>query len=218
VWDETFEFDIAGEFTSLYLSVWDKDRISLDDYVAHLTLSTKELLEKKVVSGTFPLYSQNEKEKETVSVPAGSLTFSLKWSPPLLDGKISLRINKAVDLLRRHNYKNPLTWKGNNTFIEVFLDGESKGRTQVVKHSDSPEFNEEINFEVTGPHQLFELVVWEKDVLGFGLFAGDSLGSLRISSQQVVVDKRVRGDFVLGPYKGCDASGSIDFELTYLPK
>eukprot|EP01103_Thecamoeba_quadrilineata_P017916 TRINITY_DN6568_c0_g1_i1.p1 TRINITY_DN6568_c0_g1~~TRINITY_DN6568_c0_g1_i1.p1 ORF type:complete len:480 (+),score=110.66 TRINITY_DN6568_c0_g1_i1:37-1440(+) len=213
-WNESFEFDVAGEYTSLYLSVWDRDRISLDDYIAHLTLPTKELVQKKTISGTFPLYSQNEKEKDPVALPGGSLTFSLKWSPPILDGNIKMKINHASDLIRRHSKINPLTWKGNNTYVEVLLDGESKGKTKVIKHSDDPKYDEEISIDVKGPHQLVEVVVWEKEHVP-GIVAGESLGSLRISTQQIVVEKRIYGDFVLGPYNGSEAGGSLNFELAY---
>jgi len=35
VWNETFEIDIAGEYSSLFLSLWDEDP-GLDDYISHL--------------------------------------------------------------------------------------------------------------------------------------------------------------------------------------
>jgi Ca2+-dependent lipid-binding protein len=212
VWNETFEIDIAGEYTDIFLSLWDEDP-GLDDYISHLQISTKELREKKKIAGTFPLTQQEDKKKDPV--PMGHITCSIEWFPPHLDGKIEAKIVKANDLISTQNFFHKLIGSKSDGFVEVQLDGEIRGRTKMIKGNNSPAWHEVVTIEADGKqHHSLTFVIWDKEAKGLA----DCMGCLEVSAQELAHFKHVTGDFVLRPYKGGAAAGSLTVDVTYTPK
>jgi len=211
VWNETFEIDIAGEYTDLFLSLWDEDP-GLDDYISHLQISTKELREKKKIAGTFPLTQQEDKKKDPV--PMGHITLSIEWFPPHLDGKIEAKIVKANDIISKEGFFHKLVGAKSDAFVEVLLDGEPRGRTKMVHGNNSPTWHEAITIEADGKqHHALTFVIWDKEAKNLA----DCVGCLEISAQELAHFKHVTGDFVLRPYKGGAAGGSLTVDVTYHP-
>eukprot|EP01103_Thecamoeba_quadrilineata_P006151 TRINITY_DN15876_c0_g1_i1.p1 TRINITY_DN15876_c0_g1~~TRINITY_DN15876_c0_g1_i1.p1 ORF type:complete len:463 (-),score=85.68 TRINITY_DN15876_c0_g1_i1:59-1447(-) len=212
IWDQTFDLDIAGEYSNLYVSLWDKDTLTSDDYLGHVTIPTKDLVAKKTIGGDFTYHKQ--KETEDSLKPKGSLRLNASWRPPILNGRVSIMIEKANDLLEVPGWGIPLLSYSLQPFVEILLDGESMGKTKAVK-SRNPEWNERFEFTTDGPHQVLEVVVWDSD--GW-IYSGGSLGYLRVSTQQLVVQKTVQGEFYLIPYKTSNASGTLKILASYTPK
>jgi Ca2+-dependent lipid-binding protein len=207
VWNQNFDLNVAGDYQSLYLSLWDED-FTKDDYISHLEIPTKELVEKKKISGNFPLFQQESKEKK--AVPMGELTFTVEWLPPKFLGKVDVKLAKATDL---PNSDTGLLGDVSDPYVEVHLDGAPVAKTKVINNSLNPEWNETLNFEAKGAHQSLELVVVDKD-----LVTDDPLGCLRLPIADIVKNKKLQGEFVLGPYKASKGGGTLSFDLTYHPK
>jgi len=117
---------------------------------------------------------------------------------------------KATDL---PNSDTGLLGDVSDAYVEVHLDGASVGKTKVIDNSLNPEWNETVSFEAKGAHQTLELVVLDKD-----LIKDDFLGCLRLPIADIVKNKKLSGEFVLGPYKASKGGGTLSFDLTYHPK
>jgi len=207
VWNQDFDLNVSGDYQTLYLSLWDQD-FAKDDYIAHLSIPTKELLQKKKVAGTLPLYQQESLDK--TPVPFGDLSFSVEWLPPKFLGRVVIKILKATDLL---NSDSGILGDVSDAFVEVQLDGVTVGRTKVIDNSLNPEWNESISFDTQGAHESLELVVSDHD-----LVKDDFLGELRLPIAEIVKNKKLSGEFVLAPFKGSPGGGTLSFDLTYFPK
>jgi Ca2+-dependent lipid-binding protein len=207
VYNETLNFDVSGDYSTLFLSVWDSD-IGKDDYISHLSIPTKEILEKKNIAGTLPLYQQATPEATPVAL--GSLTFSLAWTFPNLLGKVDIKFLKGSDLLNT----DVLGARSKpDPYAEVLLDGHCVGKTKVINNNANPEWNETVSFQGKGQHQSLEIVIWDKDIL-----RDDPLGKLRLPIADIVHRKQLSGDLVLGPHMHSPGAGSVNLQLVFTPQ
>jgi len=212
VWNDKFDLDVAGEHTNLYLGLWDKDLISRDDYLGHVTVPVRDIIAKKNITLRAPVLQYRTDKLALKS--QGFLSFNINWTPPHLDGNLSVKIVKGAELLESPGWGIPLVSTIISPAVEVLLDGVSKAKTKHVK-TRNPEWNETFQFATNGPQQVLELVVW--NAAGW-VSAAESLGCLRISAQQLVAQKTVKGEFFLIPYKVSNASGTLSVEITYTKK
>jgi Ca2+-dependent lipid-binding protein len=207
VFNKEFNFDVSGDYHTLFLSIWDSD-IGKDDYISHLSIPTADLVSKKNIAGTLPLFQQPTPEATPVAL--GSLTFSVAWTLPNLLGKVDIKLIKGSDLA-----KTDLIGSSDQSdpYAEVLLDGKSVGKTKVINNTKDPEWNEIISFQGKGQHQSLEIVVWDKDIL-----RDDPIGKLRLPIADIVHHKQLSGEFVLGPHRHTLGAGSVNLQLTFTPQ
>jgi len=142
-------------------------------------------------------------------VANGTLTFTLTFTPPNLEGKVDIKILKATDLL---NADYSLLNDKSDPYVEVLVDDVSVGKTKTINNNQDPEWNETISFEAKGKIQKLMLVVWDADYI-----KSDPLGALRLPLAEIVKNKALAGEYVLAPFRGTPAAGTLSFELVYHP-
>ncbi|CAM9356393.1 unnamed protein product, partial [Discosporangium mesarthrocarpum] len=75
-WDETFEFGVRENFSSLLVKVMDEDRTS-DDFLGGFSVRLEDLKHKQRVTRWFKLRGKDD--RLDMEHPRGELELSMQW-------------------------------------------------------------------------------------------------------------------------------------------
>jgi len=204
---ETLHVAVTGEHASFYLAVQDEDVVK-DDLIGHLKFLPEDIVKRREISGEDPLLSVPGKNEGRVS---GCLKYTIRYSPPSLNGTLHATILKATGLA---NADTVLVGKS-DPFVVVSLDQTELGKTSVIKNNLNPHWNEDLEWDVSGEHQVIRLSVYDED----DGKKPQHLGSVSVGVEQITCDGLVQGTFSLMPNAGDKhVSGTLTFKLQYTPK
>lgn len=203
-WNEKFVCLISGNKSMVYITVWDED-VGSDDLLGTCSFHVKELVQQKTMNGVFELKKKNGQ-------PGGQIHLSLKYTPPQLDGSITLKIKNAVGLA---NKDVNLFGRGfSDPYAIASLDGATVGKTKVIQDNLNPVWNEEFTFDVVPKNKNLQIHLFDDDL-------GDdkSLGFVRISAQEIIVRKSIEEELILrGDQSDLSITGKLAISLVYTPK
>jgi len=209
VWNETLKVAVTGEHTTLFLVVHDDDHLSCDDCLGHIKISAAELMEKNQVAGTTKLLPKPGSEDEGKNF--GTLTYSITHTPPVLQGLVKATIHRAEGLA---DTDHGLFAGRSDPFVVVKADDKEVARTSILKNAKVVEWNEVLNFPVTGETKALNFVVMDKD----DDTADDHLGTVSFGAEQIIIDRNIAGKFSLtGNANETYVTGTLSLDITYTP-
>jgi len=138
----------------------------------------------------------------------GTLSYSIRYTPPALEGVLKITVLKANDLA---NADTVIIGKSDPCVV-VVVDDQENARTQVIKNNHNPHWNEALEVSVSGVHTAIKLSVFhhedDKEI---------HLGTVSVGTEQIVMDGRIEGTFPLIPNPGDKhVKGTLTFSLEYL--
>jgi Ca2+-dependent lipid-binding protein len=121
----------------------------------------------------------------------------------------------TVRLIEGRNLHKEDTFGHNDSFIELWLDKDYKQKSDVVKNSENPVWNQEFTFNIdegSSKHKLYFKVL-DKDIAD-----SDKIGEADLDFTKVLKGQPVDTWVKLPALLGLSSHGEIHFDLSFAPQ
>uniref|UniRef100_A0A7S3G1E6 Uncharacterized protein n=1 Tax=Palpitomonas bilix TaxID=652834 RepID=A0A7S3G1E6_9EUKA len=154
-WGEEFEFAVSDVSENITIECWDYDRFDENDFMGYVSIPVSRVLDSDALAGEFgnaKWYKLEMNKKDPPLVKAGKNTkvhpepeqesevqLDLRW---LKKGKLQVRVISARNLFLQQRGRTSLD---PYSIVQI---GVVEHKTQVVKNSNAPMWNEAFDFDL----------------------------------------------------------------------